>query len=94
MNNGVSGKTMENVRKDINVDLVTSPSQFKKLVAKPTYRRSKTFISGEEECLIAVDLQRCKVELKKPIYTGFSVLDLSKVLLYQFHYNYIKPKKR
>ena len=92
MNNSVFGKTMENVRRHINVDLVTSPSQFKKLVAKPSYQRSKTFLNDEDGCLIAVDRQRCKVELKKPIYTGFSVLDLSKVLMYQFHYEYIKPQ--
>ena len=83
---------MENVRKHINVDLVTSPTQFKKLVAQPSYHRSKTFIGGEEECLIAVDRQRTKVLLKKPIYTGFSVLDLSKVLMYDFHYNHMKKK--
>ena len=41
---------------------------------------------------VAVDRQRVKVELKKPIYTGFTVLELSKVLMYEFHYEYIKPK--
>ena len=92
MNNAVFGKTMENVRKHINVELVTSPIKFKKLVKKPTYQRSKTFIEDGDGCLIAVNHQRKKVVLKKPVYTGFSVLDISKVLMYQFHYQHIKPK--
>ena len=92
MNNSVFGKTMENVRKHINVDLVTSPTQFRKLVAKPSYRRSQTFLNDDYGCLIAVDRQRMKVELKKPIYTGFTVLDLSKVLMYDFHYHHIKSQ--
>ena len=92
MNNSVLGETMENVRRHINVDLVTSPLKFKKLVKKPTYQRSKTFIEDGDGCLIAVNRQRAKVVLKKPVYTGFTVLDLSKVLMYEFHYQQILVK--
>lgn len=92
MNNSVFGKTMENVRRHINVDLVTSPLKFKKLVKKATYQRSKTFIEDGDGCLIAVNRQQVKVVMKKPVYTGFAVLDLSKVLMYQFHYLQILVK--
>lgn len=92
MNNSVFGKTMENVRKHINVDLVTDATKFRKLVAKPSYKRSKVFVEGEDECFIAVERQRQKVSLKKPIYTGFTVLDVSKILMYDFHYHYIKQR--
>ena len=83
---------MENVLRHINLDLVTSPLKFKKLVKKPTYQRSKTFIEDEDGCLIAVNCQWVKVVLKKPVYTGFSVPDISKVLIYQFHYQQSLPK--
>ena len=62
------------------------------LVKKSTYQRSKTFIEDGDGCLIAVNRQRVKVVLKKPVYTGFAVLDLSKVLIYQFHYQQILVK--
>lgn len=64
MNNAVFGKTMENVRKYINVELVTSQIKFKKLMKKPTYQRSKTFIEDGYGCLIAVNNQRTKVGLQ------------------------------
>lgn len=94
MNNSVFGKTMENVLKRRNIELVTTAKKYGKLVDKPSYKRDTPFIKNgeEDECLIAVELERTKVMLKKPIYTGFSVLHLSKLLMYQFHYDYILPK--
>ena len=88
MNNSVFGKTMENIRKHVNVELVTNSSKMKKLVAQPTFKSAKQF----NEHLVAVERLRSKLVLCKPVYTGFTVLELSKVLMYNFHYRYIKDK--
>ena len=88
MNNSVFGKTMENLRKHINVELVTDPSKMKKLVAQPIFKSAKQF----SEHLVGVERLRSKLVLRKPVYTGFTVLELSKVLMYDFHYHYIKVK--
>ena len=81
INNSVFGKTMENIRKHVNVELVTSSAKMEKLVAKPTFKSAKRF----NPHLVAVDKIREKLLLNKPVYTGFAVLNLSKVLMYQFH---------
>ena len=86
MNNAIFGKTMENVRKRINVELVHKEKRFKKLVAKPTFRNFKIFT----EDLTAVQLFQSNLLLNKPIQVGFTVLELSKLLMYEFHYDYMK----
>ena len=88
MNNAIFGKTMENVRKRINVELVHKEKRLKKLVAKPTFRNFKIFT----EDLTAVQLFQSNLLFNKPIQVGFSILDLSKTLMYEFHYDYIKEK--
>ncbi len=88
MNNSVFGKTMENVRNRVNVKLVTNEKALNKLVKKPNYKRVSEF----DENLVAVHMERTTVKLFKPIYLGMSILDLSKTLMYEFHYDYIKPK--
>jgi hypothetical protein len=88
MNNSVFGKTMENMRKRINVKLCTTVTNFKKQVAKPQFHRFKIF----NEDLVGVHLNVTTLELSKPIYVGMSILDLSKTLMYDFHYNYVKSK--
>lgn len=87
MNNAIFGKTMENVRKRVNVELVHRPERFRKTVAKPTFHRFKVF----NEDLTAVHCLQAELTLSKPIYIGMCILDLSKVLMYEFHYEYIKP---
>jgi hypothetical protein len=77
---------MEDVRKYMEMRLVTSFKKLSKLVASPWYEECRVF----NDNLIAVKSVRKVVELNKPIYTGFSVLDLSKLLMYDFHYGYIK----
>ena len=79
---------MENIRKHVNVELVTNSSKMKKLVAQPTFKSAKQF----SEHLVAVERLRQKLVLCKPVYTGFTVLELSKVLMYDFHYRHIKDK--
>ena len=87
-NNSVFGKTMENVRNRVDIRLVTSEEKLLKLTCKPSYQSNTIF----SEDLIAVQMKRTKLVLNKPIYLGMSILDISKNLMYNFHYNYIKPK--
>lgn len=87
MNNSVFGKTMEDIRKRVNIKLVSEPSIFKKHAAKVNYKRSVVFVNDEEneEYFVGVDMKRTSVGLDKPIYTGFTVLELSKRHMYDFH---------
>ena len=87
-NNSVFGKTMENVRNRVDIRLVNSKEKFLKLASKPNYHSCTIF----SENLVAVHMKRTKLVLNKPMYLGMSILDISKNLMYDFHYNYIKPK--
>ena len=86
MNNSVFGKTMENIRKRVDVRLVTDEKKYVKLVSKPTYVSSKIF----NENLVAVHKIKETLTLNRLAYVGMCILDLSKTLMYDFHYNYIK----
>ena len=88
MNNSVFGKTIENIRKRVDVKLVNTEEKFKKLAAKPNYDGRKIF--GEN--LISVHMKKTSLTMNKPVYLGMCILDLSKTLMYDFHYNYIIPK--
>ena len=88
MNNSVFGKTMENIRNRVNIKLVDTGEQFKKLVAKPNYESRKIF----NENLVSVHMKKTSLTMNKPVYLGMSILDLSKTLMFDFHYKYIKPK--
>ena len=74
MNNTVFGKTMENIRKRVNIKLVTDAKKYEKLVAKPNYKSTTMFA----ERLVAVHSNKTKIVFNKPIYVGMSILDLSK----------------
>ena len=88
MNNSVFGKTMENLRKRRNIKLISDCEMFKKYVAKPSFLNGVIF----NDDLVAVEYVKEKLKLQKPIYVGFSILDLSKTLMYDFHYGFIKNK--
>ena len=88
MNNSVFGKTMENIRKRVDVRLVTNKEKLLKLTAKPTYVSSKIF----NENLVAVHKIKETLTMNRPAFVGACILDLSKTLIYDFHYNYIKQK--
>ena len=88
MNNSVFGKTMENIRKRVDVRLVTSKEKLSKLASKPTVVSSKIF----NENLVAVHKIKETLTMNRPAYIGMCILDLSKTLMYDFHYNYIKHK--
>ena len=88
MNNSVFGKTMENLRKRVDVRLVTSKQKLLKLASKPTFVSSKIFNNN----LVAVHKIKETLTLNRPAYVGMCILDLSKTIMYEFHYSYVKKK--
>ena len=88
MNNSVFGKSMENLRKRVDVRPVTDEKKLDKLTSKPTYVSSKIF----NENLMAVHKIKEALTLNRPAYVGMCILNLSKMLMWDFHYNYIKKK--
>ena len=88
MNNSVFGKTMENIRNRVDIKLVNNKKQAEKLSAKPNFKHCNIF----SEDLVAIHMKKTKLVFNKPVYLGMCVLDLSKTLMYDFHYNYIKQK--
>ena len=88
MNNSVFGKTMENLHKWVDIRLVTNEKKLDKLTSKPTYVNSKIF----NENLMAVHKVKETLFLNRAAYVGMCILDLSKTLMYDFHYNYIKKE--
>ena len=88
MNNSVYRKTMENLRKRINVRLVNNAKDYEKYVSKPSFVSQMIFIKN----FVATHEIKPILKLDKPIYVGFSILDLSKLLMYEFHYKYIGRK--
>ena len=88
MNNAVFRKTMENVRKYKDIKLVTTDKKRSKLVSEPNYH-TMNYIS---EDLSIIEMKRMKVKMNKPIHLGLSILDISKILMYEFWYDYMKPK--
>ena len=89
MNNAVFGKTMENMRNRVDIRLFNDEKQILKQVAKPQYETHKIY---ENDKLVAIKQTKSIVKLDKPIYVGLAVLDLSKLHMYKFHYDYILPK--
>ena len=88
MINCIYGKTMENLRKKINVRLVNNAEDFLKYTSRPTHISHKIF---EKNCAAIHEIKPVLL-LNKPIYVGFTVLDLSKQKMYDFHYNFVKKK--
>ena len=88
MNNSVYGKTMENLRKRIKVRLVNNAKDYKIWISRPSFVSQK--ISSKN--FVAIHEIKAVVALDKPIYVGFNILYLSKLLMYEFHYKFIKRK--
>ena len=88
MNNAVFGKTMENIRKHKNIKLVINEKAYLKMVMKPNFKSGILF--GEN--LMGCEMGKTKVVMNKPVYLGQAILDLSKIVKYEFHYDYMKPK--
>ena len=88
MNNAVFGKTMENVRKHRDIKLVTTDKRRNQLASEPTYYATKYFSKN----WMTIEMKKTKVKINKTIYIDMSILDISKTLMYEFWYDYIKPK--
>ena len=88
MNNAVFGKTMENVRKHRDIKLVTTDKRRNQLASEPNYHTTKYF----SENVLAIEMKKTKIKMNKPLYLGISILDVSETLIYEFWYDYVKPK--
>ena len=88
MNNAVFGKTMKNVRKHRDIKLVKTDHKRNKLVSEPNYDTMKLIA----ENLSIIEMKKVKVKMNKPIYLGLSILEISKIIMYEFWYDYVKKK--
>ena len=88
MNNSVFGKTLENIRKHRNIKLVTTEQKYLRAVMCPNFKSGVLF--GEN--LMGCEMGKIKVVMNKPVYLGQAILDLSKIVMYEFHYDYMIPK--
>ena len=86
----VFGKTMESLRKRMDIELVSNPIRAKKLIAEPTTLHWDII----NENLVSVRKQKPKIIVDRPIYLGFCILELSKITMYKFHYEEIVSKYR
>ena len=87
MNNAVFGKTMENVRNHRDIKIVATDKRRSILGSEPNYYSTK-YISKD---LLIMEMKKAEVKMNKRIYLGQAILDLSKMLMYEFWYDYIKP---
>lgn len=88
MNNAVYGKSLENIRKRIDFNLVLDTRKLDRLIAKPRVKR--WFVYNRD--VAGVILKKTEITLNRPIYVGFSILDISKLIMYRFHYDYSLKK--
>ena len=90
MNNSVFGKTMENLRNRVDIKIVRSneKDKIRKLVASPLYSRHVIFTNDQ----VGIDMHKSRLLLNKPVYTGMTILDKSKILMYDFFYNHLKKQ--
>ena len=88
LNNAIYGKCCENIRKRKDIKLCTTAKKAQRLFNKPKYKDNIIFKNDE---LIAVEMAKTQIKYDKPVYLGTCILDLSKLLMYQFHYDHIKP---
>ena len=88
MHNVVFGKTIEKVRKHRNIKLVATDKRRNQLVSEPNYHRTKCFSKN----LLAIEMKNTKLKMNKSVYLGLAILEIGKKLMYEFWYNYMKPK--
>ena len=83
-------KNIENVRKYRDIKLVTTDKKRNQLVSEPNYDTTKRF----SENLLAIKMKKIKLNMNTPVYLGLSILEISKTLMYEFWYDYIKKNIR
>ena len=88
MTNSVVGKKVENVRNHRDIKLVTSDKRRKRLFSEPNYHSHKKL----SDHLMAIKMKKTRVKMTKPLYLDMSILGVSKILIYEFWYDYISPK--
>ena len=88
MNNAVFGRTMENAWKHRDIKLATTERRRNYLVSEPNYHTTKFFT----EKLLAIEMKKTEIFMNKPVCLGFSILELSKILMHEFWHDYVKPK--
>ena len=88
MNNVVFGKTMENVKKHRDINLIKTDKKSNKLVSEPNFHTMKLIDNN----LAIIEMRKVKVKMNKPVYLGLSILDISKITMYEFWYDYVKIK--
>ena len=88
MNNLVYGKTMVNLRSRIDIRLVSNEKDCLKWTSKPGYISNKTL----DNDLVMLSKSKVTLTLNKPVYVGTCTLDVNKVMIYEFHYDYIENK--
>ena len=88
MKNAVFGKTMENVRKHRNIKLIPTEIKRNYLVSELNYHTTKFFT----ENLLAIEMRKIQILMNKPLYLGLSISELSKTVMYEFCYDYVRPK--
>ena len=88
MNDSFFGKTMENIRKHRNIKLITTEEKYLKTVIKPNFKSGVRF----DKNLMGCEMGKIKVVMNKPVYLGQAILDLSKIVMHEFHSDYMRPK--
>ena len=86
--NAVFGKTIENMRKHRDIKLVITERRINYLVSEPKYHTADIFT----ETLLATEMRKTQILMNKPVYLGLSILDLSKTVMHEFWYDFVKPK--
>ena len=88
INNSVFGKTMENIRNHKDMKLVTSDKKYLKYGMKPNFKDGHRF----SKHLLAAEMGKTKIKMNKPVYLGQAISGLSKTLMYEFYYDYMRPR--
>ena len=88
MHNSVFAKTVENARKHRDIKLVTLERRRNQLVSQPNYHTTKLFT----ENVLAIEMKKTKILMNEAVHLGLSILKVSKILMYEFWYDYVKPK--